>query len=56
MTEGLLVAVINGPDKTETETVPVFVQEPNNPVTVYIVDDAGETVIDVPVKPPGFQV
>ena len=55
-TVGLLEAVIVGDGFTTKFIVLVAVQEPIVPVTVYIVEEAGLTVIDAPTKPPGFQV
>ena len=56
ITGGLLTAVTVGIGFTVNTTVAVHVQPALVPVTEYVVDRAGETVILVPVNPPGFQV
>jgi hypothetical protein len=53
---GVAVAVIVGTVFTIIETVFVEVQRPLEPVTVYVVETAGETTTGVPSKAPGFHV
>jgi hypothetical protein len=55
--ELVVVALIVGNELTVTVTVEVFVHPgPVEPVTVYVVVEAGATVTVVPDKFPGIQV